>query len=93
MRPCQEPFTLRSRRHGSIRPRTCTIPVIVGTSAVAKAEPDGYTVLITTLAHPINMSLHRKLPYDSIGDFEPVALMEQAVLAASTLAAGSSMFP
>lgn len=49
--------------------------VIVGTSAVAKADPDGYTVLITTLAHPINMSLHKKLPYDSIGDFEPVALM------------------
>jgi tripartite-type tricarboxylate transporter receptor subunit TctC len=49
--------------------------VIVGTNAVAKAEPDGYTVLITTLAHPINMSLHRKLPYDSIADFEPIALM------------------
>ena len=49
--------------------------VIVGTSAVAKADPDGYTVLITTLAHAINISLHKKLPYDSIADFEPVALM------------------
>jgi tripartite-type tricarboxylate transporter receptor subunit TctC len=49
--------------------------VIVGTNAVAKAEPDGYTLLITTLAHPINMMLQKKLPYDSIADFEPVALM------------------
>jgi tripartite-type tricarboxylate transporter receptor subunit TctC len=49
--------------------------VIVGTNAVAKAEPDGYTLLITTLAHPINITLQKKLPYDSIADFEPVALL------------------
>ena len=49
--------------------------VIVGTNAVAKADPDGYTLLITTLAHPINITLQKKLPYDSITDFEPVALM------------------
>jgi tripartite-type tricarboxylate transporter receptor subunit TctC len=49
--------------------------VIVGTNAVAKADPDGYTLLITTLAHPINITLQKNLPYDSIADFEPVALM------------------
>ena len=49
--------------------------VIVGTNAVAKADPDGYTLLITTLAHPINITLQKKLPYDLIADFEPVALM------------------
>ncbi len=49
--------------------------VIVGTNTVAKADPDGYTLLITTLAHPINITLQKKLPYDSIADFEPVALM------------------
>ena len=49
--------------------------VIVGTNAVAKADPDGYTLLITTLAHPINITLQKKLTYDSIADFEPVALM------------------
>jgi len=49
--------------------------VIVGTNAVEKADPDGYTLLITTLAHPINITLQKKLPYDSIADFEPVALM------------------
>ena len=38
--------------------------VIVGTNAVAKADPDGYTLLITTLAHPINITLQKKLPYD-----------------------------
>jgi tripartite-type tricarboxylate transporter receptor subunit TctC len=49
--------------------------VIVGTNAVAKADPDGYTLLITTLAHAINITLQKKLPYDSIADFEPIALM------------------
>ena len=49
--------------------------VIVGTNAVAKSDSDGYTLLITTLAHPINITLQKKLPYDSIADFEPVALM------------------
>ena len=49
--------------------------VIVGTNAVAKADPDGYTLLITTLAHPINITPQKRLPYDSIADFEPVALM------------------
>ena len=49
--------------------------VIVGTNAVAKADPDGYTLLITTLAHPINITLQKHLPYNSINDFEPVALM------------------
>ena len=49
--------------------------VIVGTNAVAKADPDGYTLLITTLAHPINITLQKSLPYDSIADFAPIALM------------------
>jgi putative tricarboxylic transport membrane protein len=49
--------------------------VIVGTNAVAKADPDGYTLLITTLAHPINITLQKNLPYDSIADFAPIALM------------------
>lgn len=49
--------------------------VIVGTNAVAKSDPDGYTLLITTTAHPINITLQKKLPYDSIADFEPIALM------------------
>ena len=49
--------------------------VLLGSSFVAKAPPDGYTFLITTSAHSINQTLFRKLPYDSDLDFEPVAML------------------
>ena len=49
--------------------------VILGSGLVAKAPPDGYTLLITTSAHSINQTLFRKLPYDSDKDFEPVAIL------------------
>src|SRR4051812_33444944 len=37
--------------------------------AVAKAAPDGYTILLTTNGHAISPSLYRKLPYDPLKDF------------------------
>lgn len=47
---------------------------IIGTEAVAKAAPDGYTLGIGISAtHAINASLFAKLPYDPLRDFEPVA--------------------
>ena len=49
--------------------------VILASSFVAKAPPDGYTLLITTSAHSINQTLFRKLPYDSDKDFEPIAIL------------------
>ena len=49
--------------------------VLLGSSYVAKAAPDGYTFLVTTSAHSINQTLFRKLPYDSDKDFEPVAMI------------------
>ncbi|MBV1799449.1 tripartite tricarboxylate transporter substrate binding protein [Siccirubricoccus sp. G192] len=49
--------------------------VTVGTSFVAKAPPDGYSLLVTTLAHAINPSLFRSLPYDSEQDFIPVGMI------------------
>lgn len=48
--------------------------VVVGTEMVAHATPDGYTLLITTLSHATNPSLFKKLPYDSVNDFQPVAM-------------------
>lgn len=48
----------------------------LGASQVAKAQPDGYTLLMatsTTLA--INKTLYRKLPYDPVADFTPIALV------------------
>jgi len=47
----------------------------VGTDLVAKAKPDGYTLLFGTAAtHGINVSLYDQLPYDPLKDFELVAL-------------------
>lgn len=47
----------------------------VGTDLVAKAKPDGYTLLFGTAAtHGINVSLYSQLPYDPLKDFELVVL-------------------
>ena len=45
----------------------------IGTELVAKAEPDGYTVLFTLNSHTINPAIYSKLPFDTAKDFEPVA--------------------
>src|SRR5918997_2211688 len=49
----------------------------IGSDAVAKAAPDGYTLLMGGAANAINMSLFAKLPYDTLRDFEPVILCVQ----------------
>src|SRR5579859_5458485 len=36
----------------------------IGTAVVAKAAPDGYTLLINSNAHTVNPSIYAKLPYD-----------------------------
>src|SRR5258705_9086046 len=45
---------------------------IIGTDIVAKAQPDGYTVLMMSLTFSVNPSLFSKLPYDTEKDFLPV---------------------
>jgi tripartite-type tricarboxylate transporter receptor subunit TctC len=47
---------------------------VVGTEIVAKAAPDGYTVLLTTVAHAANPAFYKKLTYDAVKDFEPIGL-------------------
>ncbi|MDB5743044.1 MAG: tripartite tricarboxylate transporter substrate binding protein [Polaromonas sp.] len=46
---------------------------IVGTEDVARAKPDGYTLLLTTIAYAVNPSLYKNLRYDSKKDLVPVA--------------------
>ena len=48
---------------------------IIGTEAVARAAPDGSTLLAITPAHVINPTLHEKLPYRWDRDFAPVGNM------------------
>ena len=51
----------------------------LGADAVAKAAPDGRTLLMATVGtHAINPALYKKLPYDAVGDFTPIALVAQA---------------
>jgi tripartite-type tricarboxylate transporter receptor subunit TctC len=46
---------------------------IVASEIVAKAAPDGYTLLLLNNAHAISMSLFKSLPYDTLRDFAPVS--------------------
>jgi len=46
---------------------------IIGTDAVAKAKPDGYTVLLATGALAVNAAFDMPLPYDTYKDLTPVA--------------------
>ena len=52
----------------------------IGAELVAKSPPDGYTVLIGTTAHAINMSLFKNLGYDVQKDLMPVSLLTQGPL-------------
>ncbi|WP_082608022.1 tripartite tricarboxylate transporter substrate binding protein [Acidovorax sp. Root219] len=47
---------------------------IIASEAVVRST-DGHTVLMTSAAHAINASLYPKLPYDSLRDFAPVAMV------------------
>jgi tripartite-type tricarboxylate transporter receptor subunit TctC len=57
---------------------------VVGTDAVAKAAPDGYTLGMVVTAHVINPSLRRDLPYDTLKDLAAVTQVssQQLVIAA-----------
>jgi tripartite-type tricarboxylate transporter receptor subunit TctC len=48
---------------------------IIGSELVARAVPDGHTLLIIAAGHAINPSLYPKLPYDTARDFTPIALV------------------
>jgi tripartite-type tricarboxylate transporter receptor subunit TctC len=50
---------------------------IIGTDIVAKATPDGYTLLMVFPSHAVNPSLNKKMPYDSVNDFEPITLVSR----------------
>ena len=48
---------------------------VIGTELVARAAPDGYTLLVVASTHSINPSFYRKLPYDPVKDFAAVSLV------------------
>ena len=46
---------------------------IIGSDLVAKAKPDGYTIMIQSFQHATNPSLHKILPYDTLKDFTAIS--------------------
>ncbi len=47
----------------------------LATAAVAKSEPDGYTLMMINDNHALNPSVFRNIPYDSVKDFAPVGFV------------------
>jgi tripartite-type tricarboxylate transporter receptor subunit TctC len=57
---------------------------IVGANYVAKAAPDGYTLLLTASIHVITPFLAKSMPYDVVKDFTPISLVATGPLIVST---------
>ena len=60
-----QPFVVENRPGGGSS---------VGTAYAATQAPDGYNLLVASLAHVVNVSFFARLPYDPIKDFAPIAL-------------------
>jgi tripartite-type tricarboxylate transporter receptor subunit TctC len=56
----------------------------VGANVVAKADPDGYTLLLTASLHVVNPFLYKSVPFDVVKDFTPVTLIATGPLIVST---------
>lgn len=50
----------------------------IGTTAVARAEPDGKTLLFTSAGHATNAGLYNDLPYDTVNDFTPITIVSKS---------------
>src|SRR5690348_4207978 len=61
-----QPFVVENRPGGS---------AVIASNAVAKAQPDGHTLLLALSAHSINPIALKDLPYDTFRDFAPVTLL------------------
>jgi tripartite-type tricarboxylate transporter receptor subunit TctC len=59
-----QPFVIENRPGGG---------AVVGTDAVAKSTPDGYTLLVMSNTHTVNETLIPKKPYDLMRDLAPVS--------------------
>lgn len=52
----------------------------IGIGLVAKANPDGYTLLLASVPLAINPSLYNKLPYDPVKELDPITLVASSAL-------------
>ena len=58
----------------------------LATSAVARAEPDGYTLMMINDNHALNPSVFKNIPYDSVKDFAPIGFVGTAPMVLSATA-------
>lgn len=66
-----QPVTVENRGGGATQ---------IGTEAIARAAPDGYSLLLTNIALGANPALFAKLPYDTVRDFAPITLISTVPL-------------
>src|SRR5688572_23759802 len=50
---------------------------VVGSTIVARAAPDGYTLLMVFPSHPVNASLYPDIPFDTVRAFAPVSMVSE----------------
>src|SRR5947209_7816678 len=74
----------RMGQHFIVENRAGGASGIVGANAVAKAAPDGYTLLVSASVHVINPFLYKSVPYDVVRDFTSVMLLAEGPLIVST---------
>jgi tripartite-type tricarboxylate transporter receptor subunit TctC len=77
---------LSETMHGTfiVENRAGGVGGIVGANYVAKAKPDGYTLLLTASIHVVTPFLHKEMPYDVVSDFTPISLIASGPLIVST---------
>ena len=47
----------------------------IGADIVAKAPPDGHTLMVHSMAHVVNPFIYKALPYDTLGDFVGIGML------------------
>ena len=69
----------RKRSHSNLSSIIAPAPrAISGAEAAARAAPDGYTLLVAPASLASSQSLYKKLPFDLVRDFEPIAMLASA---------------
>src|SRR5262249_51268283 len=57
---------------------------LIGAGAVAKAPPDGYTLLLVSPTFTINPAVRKTMPFDTVKDFTPIAFIGRAPMLVTT---------
>src|SRR5436190_16223708 len=57
---------------------------LIGSAAVAKAAPDGYTLLLVSPTFTVNPAVRKTMPFDTVRDFTPIAFLGRAPLLVTT---------